>query len=222
MESLTFLVRYSRFCLFQYEHSRGCLAPEYIHFGLLRERALVDGVLYGVLCDGGVVVFLAEVAKPDVAGAVCEVLGEHFPADGVVEMSVAVRDAPLEPFGVRSVLEHFCVEVGFYDEIARALYIRYEVLAESAAVCDEAEGERLAVSGLRAGFGGVKEVFRRFGLRNLDEIPVAVAGIVHDLEGGDAERPDVEGGVGRGEALQVLWNLLRHHAVAVDAAVDEF
>ena len=168
------------------------------------------------------VVLLAEVAQPDVFGAWREMLCKHFGTDGIVEMSVSVHDASFEPVRVGAALEHLCIEICFDDEVSRALYIWYEVVAERTAVRNDAEGERFIVGGLCTGFGRVEEVFGRFGLCDFYEISVAVVGVVHDGKGCDAEGSDLERGVECGEDLLFLRNLLCHHAVSDDAAMYEF
>lgn len=215
-------MHYSIIRLFQDEDSCGCIAPEDADFRLFRQCTFVDGILYGALCNGRMVVLLAEVAQPDMFGAWCEVLRKHFCTDGVVEMPVPIHDTPFQSVGIRSGFEHLCVEVCFDDEVTRAFNIWYKVVAECTAVRDDAESERFIFRGLGTGFCRIEEVLWRFGLCDFYEISVAVVGIVHDGKGCDTEGSDLERSVECGEDLLFLRNLLCHHAVSVDAAMYEF
>ena len=155
------------------------------------------------------IVLFAQVAKPNVMGGGSEVLTQSFGGKAIVHVTTTTRNAILQELGVRAIGKHLCVVVGFDDQIARTLNVRHHIFREMPSVGNQTE------RGLRFLWRWTKDVFPFFGFDEFDEVTIVVVRIVRNLEGGDSEIADGEGGVEGRHLLTLIGHFLCHKAVSV-------
>lgn len=152
----------------------------------------------GLAGEFRVIIFLAQVAKPDVLQAGRDIFGQCLPAIDVAQVAVGALDALAQVFRIGTTGKHLRIVVGFKDEIVALSNERVHLVCDMTAVGDDGQHDAVV-----------------FYL-----IANAVRAVVRYGKGGYAERSYLNGLIFCQVALLFKRNLLADAPVLVDSHVD--